>query len=329
MVIRRITGLNDEQDWDYLLIRMENGKHCHGGDQGWWTKPDPQDGTKSISPGFISSKVIPSKYRRAKRDEYFRISFLGCGVIAMNNLEWYLSAMESGRNHTGGEISQAQYMERVWQNWSRDYYISGNPINQLAGLYPWNMERGLSCFLAEHHCKWKNVKWAPYWKRSPRKQRKLVLALIKSMLEGGLPVVCSYHTFDPKRKSLILYHSPEAAAETLASEDRAQEPKAWLMKQQSESIRQMQGRTGSVKEGKLTRINSHYLTIIGLYSFEPGEKRKSWENAQEHEHSENAQEREGSENVLLKVESWGRIYFVRFSDYAANLNFFTNILSIQ
>ena len=326
-MIRRIAGLNEEQDWDYLLIRMENGKLCHGGDQGWWTTPDQQDDTKSILP-----KTNPSKYRRASRDERFRISFLGCGVIAMNNLEWYLSAKELGRKHAGGESTQAQYMEQVRQNWNREYYISGNPINQLAGLYPWKMERGLTAFLAEHHCRWRKVKWAPYWNRKPQKQRKLVLELIQNMLEAGLPVVCSYHTFDPKRKSLILYHSPEAAADVGALEDRGgQDAKAGFLKQNAEKRQQMQGRTGSVKESKRTRINSHYMTIIGLYSFDMEEDLENSEiDFLKAESSKNdLLKGENWRNALLKVESWGRIYYVRFRDYAANLNYFTNILSIQ
>ena len=48
---------------------------------------------------------------------------------------------------------------------------------------------------------------------------------------------------------------------------------------------------------------SHYMTIIGVY-------------------------RAPNEQVILQVESWGRIFYLRYDAYAQKLSYFSNILSV-
>lgn len=55
-------------------------------------------------------------------------------------------------------------------------------------------------------------------------------------------------------------------------------------------------------------VNSHYMTIIGLYGC-PGEQ-------------------SGNYRYILKVVSWGKIYYINYDEYAEKLDYASNILSI-
>lgn len=55
-------------------------------------------------------------------------------------------------------------------------------------------------------------------------------------------------------------------------------------------------------------IVSHYMTIIGTYKY--------------------LDKTSNRYETILKVESWGNIYYVRYDDYSPHLSYATNILRI-
>lgn len=214
------------ESMDYLSVRLEDGKSIQGGNQGWYyaraRKQEKED------------KGHENSLKRCRLDENYRLANLGCGVIAMTNLELYL-----GRTRYG-EISKKQFENAVSEGWKKKYRIGRSYLNLIAGLYPWKMEKGLSQFLREHGLERQRVKWAPYALKPQKKQRKLVLSAMEEMLADDYPVVFSYHTFDSQKKSLTLYSSLEDAE------------------------------SGALPTAKDEVIDSHYMTATGIYRTKKG-----------------------------------------------------------
>ena len=206
---------------DYLSIQLEDGKRLQGGNQNWYFA----SARKSDS----EEKGLRQTLKRCRADENYRLANLGCGVIAMTNLELYL-----GRTRYG-EITKKQYEKAVSEGWKQKYRIGGTYLNLITGLYPWKMEKGLSEFLKDHGLARQRVKWAPYALKSQKKQREMVLKAMEGMLSDDYPVVFSYHTFEPKKKGLTLYSTLEDAER------------------------------GASPSSKDQVIDSHYMTATGIY----------------------------------------------------------------
>lgn len=64
-----------------------------------------------------------------------------------------------------------------------------------------------------------------------------------------------------------------------------------------------------IDEDKTEPVTSHYMTIIGTHKY--------LDKASNHY------------ETILKVESWGNIYYVRYDDYSRRLSYVTNILRIS
>lgn len=62
------------------------------------------------------------------------------------------------------------------------------------------------------------------------------------------------------------------------------------------------------RDGDHTGTDAHYMTIIGLYKY--------------------LDETSLEDQYILKVESWGNIFYIRYDEYAMNLNYFSSILKI-
>ena len=55
-------------------------------------------------------------------------------------------------------------------------------------------------------------------------------------------------------------------------------------------------------------VSSHYMTVIGL---------------------EKTINTEGTDyDYVMKVTSWGTVYYINYNEYSKNLSYFTNILSV-
>ena len=255
----------------YLPVRSKNGQVLQGGNQNWWFSEG--------GPSSLAERKPKWRYLVCRRNEDYRMAQLGCGVIAMTNLELYLdgrygrgsAAEEKGRQEG---LTREAYKKYAGEKWNSTYRIGKSPVSYAAGLYPWKMERGLSRFLRERGSEWTNVTWAPFAWKAKKERESLTLSAILEMLRNDYPVVFSYHTFEPKKSALILYGDGNGA---------------------------LQGQEAGKDDA---RVTSHYMTILGV-----------WKSA------------EGQ--ILLQVESWGRIYYVRYEIYAKKLSYFTNILLIS
>lgn len=248
--IQVIAQLKTEENREYLCISSEKRKLAHGGNQSWWEPEKP-----------VAKRRDFTRFRKEKD---FRMARLGCGVIAMCDLQNYL-VQKMGSN----EIEYREYVEKEAEE---RYRIGGDLLHYITGLTPFRMKRGLRSFAEKNGVSLERINWAPHW--IGRKKAVKTLECICEMLRGNLPVICSYHTFK-KRGKLALYSTPEEAAGLVS---------------------------GSVRQ----YIDSHYMTIVGVYRVYDGI------------HTQ----------YVLKVVSWGSIYYVSYEDYSRQLNFFSNILKI-
>lgn len=269
--ICEIARLNSKFSEHYLHIVSNDGSFCHGGNQNWW-----QD--KAV----ICSK---SKIKRMKEDEYFRLWQIGCGVIAMSDAELYLalqnndssqsiSAMFDKSTLQTGICKMDAYRNYIERMYGIKYRIAGNLLNLMAGLYPWTMERGFHNFLKDGNDSHTKVKWSRYGSLFGVMKKQKVLNEVERMLNDDMPVVFSYYSF--KGDKINLYTSIQAAEER--------------------------------NEENVYRVNSHYMTIIGLYGCPAGQS--------------------GNYRYILKVVSWGMIYYINYDEYAEKLDYASNILSV-
>lgn len=228
------------EEAEYVSVLLPNGRKCQGGNQSWWLSIVKQEKAEGQN---------LSRYQKCRKDENYRIASLGCGVIAMTNLELYLEH----RGIAGNEwmpaddgkscikaLPKEDYIKAVRSKWKGTYRIGRGYVNYVTGLYPWKMEAGLRECLIRNHCHRTRVQWAPFAGKSKNRQKHLVWDTICDMLNADYPVVCSYHTFSPKEHALILYHELGLALR------------------------------GVKAEGRYDKISSHYMTIIGCYVSETG-----------------------------------------------------------
>ena len=263
--LRSNDALGQSDGGEYLPIRTKKGQLYHGGFQTWWSAASKEK--------ELREQGVKSRYQICRKDENYRFANQGCGVIAMINLELYLSKAAEGRksgNSSLSEMLQEDYEKIASSKWQKTYHIGTSYPNYLAGLYPWKMESGLRKFLKENGFSRQKVKWAPFFPGSAKRQRKLVMDAMIDMIRDDYPVVFAYYS---KKQDVTFYVDFDHAIQKLPPE----------------------------KPDEL--VGSHYMTVIGVYLTEKGEE-------------------------ILQVESWGRIYYVRYDEYARRLDYFSNILRI-
>ena len=251
---------------DYLNI-----SDGHGGNQEWWRSK-------------IKTKY--SGYIGFKKDKYFRLTNYGCGVIAMSDLELYLTYRNKNFKLSYGNInisnnnfSKKDYMKYVEK--LKPDSLTIHSLESLPGyvinLDPGDMEIGLSDYLDKNKFYYSWVEWARYGFDDSTSQKINVLEDTKNMLKKDIPVVFSYYD---KKTGIKMYKD-------------LSDMKNYLDKNKNNP-------TASATP------KSHYMTIIGVM--------KIYVN--------------GSYKKILKVVSWGEIYYISYDDYAKHLNFFSNILSV-
>lgn len=219
----------DKNGEEYLPVKTPNGNVIHGGIQNWYYLRSKHE--------ELERQGVKKRYQLCRRDENYRLASLGCGVIAMTNLETYLKRRMASKKESEGtkELTQKGYEAIIDEKWEKTYHIGSSYLNFKVGLYPWKMEEGLQNFLKSNGFDRQSVKWAPYCMTSPKKHKELVLKAIIEMLQADYPVVFAYHTFREKTDALIMYQSLESA------------------------IRQEPMRAGD------DSVVSHYMTITGVY----------------------------------------------------------------
>ncbi len=224
--MQKAAKLNSNFSDHYLNVAGDNGASYYGGNQGWWMdKVMTGDDTK----------------RRLIKDKYYRLARIGCGTIAMSDVELYLTLQNRGyclsvsasfdRDFPEtGLCKIAAYRDYIEQMYATKYAIP----DVVAGLHPSAMKKGLVSFLTANHSPYTKVKWSRYGKAAGVIRKQKILSEIERMLNADIPVVCAYHSF--ARKEIRLYTSLQNAKENFMTE----------------------------ADG---RVTSHYMTIIGLYQY--------------------------------------------------------------
>ena len=211
---------------EYLKIVDKDGNMTHGGAQGWWSAL-----AQNESDEYIDFAI----------DKNYQIGKMGCGLIAVTDVELYLMQQNEGYQVFGAEIDfdpdtgvlqKDDYMVYVDQGPRVMYDFAGGYLTFKAGLIPVKMENGLKYFLYNNGHEQTDVKWAPYANRPNSIGSGMVLEEIEDMLDKDLPVVFAYHTSDEEDK-LILY-ADEAFAMAKNKDAKGNE-----------------------------KCRSHYMTIIG------------------------------------------------------------------
>lgn len=272
---------------EYLQIHIPGESFFKGGNQGWWEDLATLDEDRILSGITAIDETL-----KCQADKYYRLSRLGCGTIAMSDVELYLMLQNGYKNGANivvdketGVMDKTEYMKYVDNLYNGKYSIDNTIVNTNAGLYPWKMQKGLESFLKVNGSEFTNVKWAKHASMGKKTQKKLVLGDIGDMLNKNMPVVFAY------------YNPSYGIPMYLNIED--------LYKDINLTDAEIQAKKD--KTDKTQYIDSHYMTIIGLYkrTYKSGHK------------------------YILKVVSWGKIYYIDYDRYAKRLNYFSNILSVE
>lgn len=230
-----VAKLNSKFSDHYFNVVGNDGTTYYGGDQGWWKDK-------------VTSKESMEHIDRLKEDKYYRLWKIGCGTIAMCDAELYMTLQNSDYSlrysdkfdkdfQKTGLCEMDDYTDYVEQMYMFKYPI----FDVYHGLYPTNMEGGLTNYFITNHCYDKKVKWARYGQFANDTAKQKIADEIERMLNEDIPVVLSYHTFT-EGDNIIMYDSLENAKE-------------------------------GIENGDTEKQDSHYMTITGLYKC-PGEK--SW-----------------------------------------------------
>lgn len=272
---------------DYLKIQLIDGNFIDGGFQDWWRDKAPENRVYDL-------------FGMVDYNKYYRLVHLGCGVIAMCDMELYLTQQNQGYqiptslgpygsylpiydtltvsyDTTTGIIQEANYRKYVEHRYQNQYWIPETDIDYATGLHPSKMIWGIRRFLEFNGSALNDVGWAPYCLWRKKDQKEAVLDRIRLMLKNNIPVVFSYYH---PNKGIILYSTLDNLKTN--NKENMQDPKG------------------------------HYMTIIGLYKY-----------------LVTSTDSELHYEYVLEVVSWGAKYYIKYDDYANNLNYFSNILSVH
>lgn len=207
-------GITDDVDtmpWamdHYTVVSLDNqyesaryldidGQY-EGGNQEWWkAKAETKDQKE-----FTDAEYM----QMLKSDKYYRLWQMGCGVIALSDVELYMTTQNSGYSlslsdkftNANGVCTQADYMDYVEKLYDNKYRVEGNIIN-IYTLYPWRMESGLTEFLTKNNSPYRNVTWAKFGSV----EQTAILTDISTMLSNNIPVVFSYYTASKEEDECI------------------------------------------------------------------------------------------------------------------------------
>ncbi len=215
----------------------------------------------------------------------------GCGVIAMCNVELYISrcnertSLEKNITNKNTDISlhnsilYEDYITYVNKRCQENYALLKGKLFGKLGLVPWRMKKGIKSFwsdfcnnsannsqniyLMNSKAKFK-TKWAPTMSKSK------IIGMIENMLDNDLPIVASYFTFN-KNKVLDFYEFDSA--------------------------------NHNVK--KNGSIAGHYFNITGIVKLEDTNDR------------------------YFVVSSWGKMYYIKIEEWLKKISYFTNVLYIN
>ncbi len=256
----------------YLQVGKNRNALLNGGNQGWWLEGvniKPKNDLEDLG----CYVALPAYRMRTK----------GCGVIAMTDVELYLTQQHAGysRRHnkikydkSDGFIKKDDYMKYAEYNMNHVYGPGDSILEYETGVLPLNMKLGIQSYLKSNNHPYKKAKWAPVSAGDKKAKTKIAIK-IETMISRDLPVVFSYYSSD-KDDKINLYFDEKAAEDG---------------------------------KGSHREINSHYMTIIGYSKFSGKDKKRC--------------------SYVLKVVSWGEIYYINYDEYADKLSYFSNILEVS
>ena len=262
---------------EYLRIDAGGTEPAVGGDQGWWSA--------------IAKSQEKKNYADFVGDKNYQIGKMGCGLIAVSDLQLYLMRQNEGYELVVQELDTDFFDENTGMIQKDDYmaYVEAGPRvlydfgadlgTFLAGLMPIKMKVGLTLFLSHNNHDQTSVTWAPYANRPNWIGSKMVLEEIEDMLNQDLPVIFAYFTTEDEDRIILYSDVTYAIAENTEMDQNEKD------------------------------AGKHYMTIIGLYKY--------------------LDEDSTDYQYILKVTSWGSVYYIRYDDYVKKLSYFSNILRIE
>ncbi len=197
---------NKYKDVEYLNVGGLNG-----GNQNWW-----YDKTN------LHPDNMWDKYTDYILSPDYRMESMGCGVVAMTDLELYMTQQNDGYSipskeitydNADGSIEKDDYMKYAEYNRDNLYYLGDNTLNYLTGVLPANMELGIMYYLTSNNHPYTNANWAPYC--GGKSDTKTGIAnKIETMISRDLPVVFSFYaSSNSKEDRLKLYTELKYAKE--------------------------------------------------------------------------------------------------------------------
>ncbi len=222
---------NKYPDVEYLNIEEASNAYKVAGNQNWWKD--------------MANSQAAKNYWDFATDKNYRLWKMGCGVIAVADVEIYLTQQNTGYTTSLGDIAydestgiiqKEDYISYINLASDLKYGFGGGILYYNTGLMPRDMELGLHSFLQMNNHEQTTVTWAPYSAYGKEDEELLVLSEIESMLKNNLPVVFAYYTTD-KENPIVLYKEKEDAKNECIGSEENEYP------------------------------TSHYMTIIGLYKY--------------------------------------------------------------
>ena len=131
--------------------------------------------------------------------------------------------------------------------------------------------------------------WAPYSWYGKEEQSRLILKSMKNMLENNIPVVFSYYNNDKKTEKEM--------KEENTTEKRGRKIKLY------DSVN-----TAKINGDNTEKTNSHYMTVIGVCRYIDDNSDYKY---------------------VMKIVSWGDIYYIRYDEYSESISYACNFLSAQ
>ena len=131
--------------------------------------------------------------------------------------------------------------------------------------------------------------WAPYSWYGKEEQSRLILKSMKNMLENNIPVVFSYYNNDKKTEKEM--------KEENTTEKRGRKIKLY------DSVN-----TAKINGDNTEKTNSHYMTVIVICRYIDDNSDYKY---------------------VMKIVSWGDIYYIRYDEYSESISYACNFLSAQ
>lgn len=264
--------------------------YYNGGNQGWWPLPSIVPDTEDdIHAEFMSNKD-------------YRINHCGCGLIAATDFELYFasqyedfssSIQDITINYSDGEISASDYMSYAERNCEAIYKLDPCYLNYRLGVTVFDIVSGIKTYLDYNNYQYNDVVWAPY--NLKPNQKRVVLETIITMISKGIPVIFSYDNTIPEIRISASYVGLETYSNPGIRMYRDDYVRAI---NQNYNYNLFNDRSPE----------SHFMTIVGYVKY---------------------LDDSGNYHYLLKIESWGNIYYIDYDEYADALSYVTNILEIK